>query len=253
MSIVSMQLIGQSKTLKGRILADSIEETAINIINLNKEKGTVSDANGYFEIEVEVGDMLYFSSIQYEVFEKEITEKDFLQQELKIVLLPKINELEEVRISNVKLSGDLIKDATNVKVKPFIQASNFGISQPKKKPLTQAERRLYTAKTSSGGVPLDLMLNLISGRLKKLKIIKALEDKEQKVQKGENAFRESFFINDLKISKELISDFVHYCSEDYHYENLLKRNKKLSLLEFFQEKATIYKELKKKEGVKINP
>jgi len=48
----------------------------------------------------------------------------------------------------------------------------------------------------------------------------------------------------LGLSEDLISDFMYYCAEDKYFENLLENSKRLSLLEFFQEKAKLYKALK---------
>ncbi len=245
--LLALQSFGQSQLLKGKIVVDSLQGVAINIVNLDKGIGTVNDEMGYFEIKVSIGDHLYFSSVQFEAYEKEVKEADLKKEEVKIVLLPKVNELEEVTISNIKLTGNLDKDVLSVKPKPFLQAMDLGLPQSKKKPLTQAQRRLYTARSSNGLVPLDLVINMISGRLKKLKKMRELEILDQKVYQGEHAFDSLFFTKELKIPEELITDFVYYCTDDVHYSKLLSRDKKLNLLEFFQEKAAHYITIKKKE------
>ncbi|MBZ9728855.1 hypothetical protein LB467_04085 [Salegentibacter sp. JZCK2] len=64
----------EKQQLTGKIEADSIE-ALIHIINLTKEKGSVSDKEGNFNIEATENDLLLISSVQFHRKEIKITSK----------------------------------------------------------------------------------------------------------------------------------------------------------------------------------
>lgn len=230
----------QNTRLKGRITADSLQGFAINIVNYTKEIGTTNDQNGFFEIPASVKDSIIFSSVQYKVISVIVSESDLDNETFKVALYPIVQKLDQVNVSNVKLSGDLTKDTKEIQLKPHLDNRILGLPVRNIKQPTLEVRRIYTA--SSG--PLDLLLNSLNGKLKKLKKLKEIADLERLIQKGERAFNAKFFTNDLGLPENLISDFIYYCSEDKYFEDLLANAKRLSLLEFFQKKAKSYKEFK---------
>ncbi|MBW1297135.1 hypothetical protein [Aquimarina litoralis] len=228
---------GQNTRLKGTIVADSLQGFAINIVNYTKKIGTTNDQSGFFDIPASANDSIIFSSVQYKVVSIIVSEDDLDKETFKIKLFPVIQKLDQVNVSNVKLSGDITKDAKDIQIKPHIDNRVLGLPVRNIKQPTLEVRRIYTA--SSG--PVDLLLNTLNGRLKKLKKLKELADLESLIEKGERAFDTTFFTEDLGLPENLISDFVYYCSEDEYFENLLENTKRLSLLEFFQKKSKEYK------------
>ncbi|MFD2564542.1 hypothetical protein [Aquimarina rubra] len=231
---------GQSQRLKGRIIADSLEGFAINIVNYTKKIGATNDQIGYFEIPSEVNDSIIFSSVQYEVISIIVSENDLNNDDFEIQLHPVIQKLDQVNISTVSLSGNIDKDTKYIEIKPFVNNKSLGLPFRDIKQPTQIERKIYTAKS---GI-IDRPINYLNGTLKKLKRIKALQDLDRLIQKGEASFSLTFFTKDLGLPENLISDFMYYCAEDKYFENLLENTKRLSLLEFFQEKAKLYKKYK---------
>jgi len=238
---VSLGALGQSQWLKGKIVADSLEGFAINIVNFTKKIGGTNDERGYFKIPADVNDSIIFSSVQYQVLSIKVAVEDINSEQFEVRLYPIVQELDQVRVSNVDLSGDITKDTKNIKVKPHLDTRILGLPLKKTRQPTKEERRIYTAKSAH----IDLLLNSLNGRLKKLKKLKEFVDLEALIHIGENAFTTAFFVEDLGLPENLISDFMYYCSEDAYFENLLENSKRLSLLEFFEEKAVFYK--KKKE------
>lgn len=103
----------EKQQLTGKIEADSIE-APIHIINLTQEKGSVSDKEGNFNIDVSEKDLLLISSVQFQRKEIKITSKIFNEKILNIELLPALTKLEQVRVHN--LSGNLGEDIANIKV-----------------------------------------------------------------------------------------------------------------------------------------
>lgn len=238
--LLSISVYGQSKNLKGRIIADSLQGYAINIVNFTKEIGTTNDENGYFEIPASPGDSIVFSSVQYQI-RSVIVHKDQFSENGFIVLLKSIiQQLEQVKISNVELSGYLDTDLKTVELHPFVDNQVLGLPFKDRPQPTLAQRRIYTAKS---GV-LDLPINYLSGKLKKLKKLKAIEDLNKIVQKGETTLDTSFFINELTLPENLIADFMYYCAKDDYFKSRIENSNKLTLVEFFQKKAISYKKHK---------
>lgn len=235
--MITFSTFGQSEKLKGVIKADSLIGYAINIVNYTKKIGTTNDDKGYFEILCSVGDSIIFSSVQYKVLALKVTQEHLQHQNLQIKLQSIVQQLDLVRVSNVELSGNLGKDTKSIETKPFVNNKTLGLPFADRQQPTQIERKINTARS---GI-LDLPINYLNGTLKKLKRIKAIEDLNLMVNKGEIALDRSFFIEDLGLPEELITDFVYYCAEDDYFEDLLENSKKLSLLEFFTEKAKAYK------------
>ncbi|MDY8138631.1 hypothetical protein [Aquimarina sp. 2201CG5-10] len=237
---ISFHGFSQSQILKGRIVADSIEGYAINIVNFTKEIGSTNDENGFFRISASVKDSIVFSSVQYEIKSIVITQEDLEKEVLEISLKPIVRQLEQVRVSNIGLTGNLSKDATVVELQPFVNNKNLGLPFGDIKQPTQAERKIYTAKS---GI-LDRPINYLNGKLKKLKRIKALEDLDRLVEKGETTFNTAFFVEALKLPENLITDFMFFCAEDEYFKDLLGNSKRLTLVEFFEKKVIFYKEFK---------
>ncbi|AXT58316.1 hypothetical protein D1815_22060 [Aquimarina sp. AD1] len=238
--VVITNTFGQSQRLKGVIVADSLDGFAINIVNYTKKIGTTNDDKGYFEIPVSINDSIIFSSVQYEIVSLVVGDFDINNEDFRIKLTPIVRKLDQVNVSNINLSGNIDKDTKGIKTKPFVSNKSLGLPFRDIKQPTQVERRIYTAKS---GI-IDRPINYLNGTLKKLKKIKAIQDLDKLIHKGETSFSVTFFTNDLGLSEDLISDFMYYCAEDSYFENLLENTKKLSLLEFFQTKAKSYKEFK---------
>lgn len=226
--------------LKGKIVSDSLDSSAINIVNLTKELGTTNNALGDFEIETSVGDTLLFSSVQYEVREIMISQEIFKTGFLRVELFYMMNELEEVSLSNISLSGNLNNDLSNIET--FNQASVGFPMSPKTRP-TSIQRKIYTASSSS----LGLIINTLNGRLKMLKKAEAMMEYESLIDLGVDIFPTEFFTDNIHIPKNKIRLFIYYCAEDPRFKNLLIQRDALEIIEYYLEKAQEFKELHKRE------
>lgn len=235
---------GQEKSLlKGKILTQDGEISSINIINLTSEFGTTNKADGRFEIEVSLNDTLLFSSVQYEPIEIVVTEEVSKRAFLTVLLVEKIDELGEVNICNISLSGNLATDIGNI---PTLTQADLGFPMSDVPRPTSIERKLKTASNVSTtskynppgnlNVSFDGIINRLNGKTEMLQKAAANEDRAQAVDAGVAALPTSFFEN-LSIPENRIRDFVHYCAEDVNYYRLLSETKRLELVEFFQSKA----------------
>lgn len=240
---IQQSIFGQTEFLEGNVIADSLQGYAINIVNMTKKIGTTNDKTGNFKIAASVNDSIIFSSVQYKVLSLTVVD-EHLREKQSFYLEPIIEELPEINFSNINLSGNIEKDAKNVEIKPYVNNQNLGLPFKDIKQPTQAERKLYTATRSSGFVSVDYIINLISGKIKKLKRNKRIDYQEKRVKRARKVFVDDFFIEDLGIPKEYIDDFIYYSSEDKMFEVLLQPSSKLNLLKFLEQKSKEYKEYK---------
>ncbi|HET8839319.1 MAG TPA: hypothetical protein VFM82_10045 [Flavobacteriaceae bacterium] len=233
----------QEETIvKGRIIFSSLNMSEINIINLSTNLGTVNNPEGEFKIAVAVGDRLLFSSVQYEPKYISITQEIFDKRWFQVKLVPALNELEPVTISNIDLSGNLWSDTELVEVKPFFNNNSLGLTTPAPR-LSVEDRRLYTATTGGPGIiPLNLILNAISGRLKKLKRLKDYAELDQLVDKGMNSMEIDFFVSECGVPEKYIASFIYFCAENPSFPSLLEKGHEFDLTEFFKEQAILFKE-----------
>lgn len=236
----------QDFQLKGQFTGENLEKSFINVINTTSYKATISQLDGQFEIPVRVGDSILISSIQYKDV-KFIVKPEYKNERIEIPLKLKINELEQVDVYSLGLTGDLDKDAGNIKTNEFNQRA-AGLPVPKKQ-LTKNERRLYAAKSSAGGIPLDYMFNLINGNIKMYKQLIQYDRVDSKKTKMASIFPERFYTEDLNLPDNLIEDFVYYCVEQHpDTVSLMQQQNTLELYEVLPGIAEEY--LKLKEGEK---
>ena len=239
--------------LEGRVINDSIEHEYLHILNLTLQKGTITTQSGNFTIPVRQNDTLYISALQFKHQEIVITPQIFERRYIEIKLETEVTELEDVNISDTDLSGRLGDDMNLPKLeKPFDLAA-AGLPVYTGPVRTQEERRLYTATHSAGGIiPVDAVINAISGRTAYLKKIVKLSNMELKVQEARNLVSDSTYIYRLRIGPRYIDDFVHYVYMDQQeHLAIASSNNPLALMEMLLEQAPLYIRSKEQEGVAV--
>lgn len=246
MTISSTTLLAQEEImLVGQVLNDTIDRSNLNVVNISLQKGTTTSGSGVFIIPTRLGDTINISAVQYESRQFIVNKTMYARKKITLYLNPKITELQEVKISNLELTGDIDKDVANAKLQKQIFPSDLGIPENTAPERTVEERRYYTAITSGAGIPLDGLINSITGRLKMLKKHIEVSRFEKKVQDARYEFSDSLYMKQLNIPKERIEDFVYYVFEDRASQEFVDQGNALGLLEFMMDKSKRYLELVK--------
>ncbi|GGG28404.1 hypothetical protein GCM10011344_31440 [Dokdonia pacifica] len=246
--------------LKGNVLNDTIEKASLNVVNLNLRKGAITNEAGVFEIPVRLHDTIHISAVQYESREFIVTQKIYNEKEVSLYLVPKINELDEIQLSNRLLSGNLEEDASSSSLKKQLalvkDMSDKGLLQDIKVPTKEA-RRLHTATTGINGkggigitgfiVPLPLIINGISGKTKRLKKHIAVVAYQEQIEGALNRFPDSILIAYLKIPEEQLEDFVFYALKDEKKLKTINVDNPILFLDYLYEKSIKYHALREKE------
>ncbi|MCM4155882.1 hypothetical protein [Christiangramia antarctica] len=226
--------------LEGRIISDSLVPQSVNVVNLNIEKGSLSKEDGSFQIPVRVNDSILFSSLQFETRIIVISEEIFEKKNLVMRVYPKMNELDEIRISDIKLTGNLGEDIQQIKT---FKREMYGIPE-NTVPISQNERMMYTATHSAGGIPLDLLLNTINGKINMLKKVRKNDVLSKYAERGLNTAGISFFVNDLGIENDEVINYLYYCAEKPEFRHLIDVKDVFGILQFYSENLAGFEQLR---------
>jgi len=225
---------GQMK-LFGKV-TNSSDIEGIHVFNKSYHKYTITNIKGEFSIPVRVNDTIVFSGIQFQLKELVVTPEIINRQPLSVLLKEQVNELDAVYIKPT-LSGDLFKDAQQIKTKQQVTAKTLGLPNAHVIPPSQAERRLYTATSASSSV--DALINVISGRTKMLKKMVGYAKKTNLENTVVSNFSQ-IMIEDFKIPEDKLFDFLYYTSSDVLFSQIVKTNSNIIIYDFIKAKSKTY-------------
>ncbi len=242
---ISLLSFGQNNLwLEGRIVVKTLELEAVNIVNLTKEIGTISNSLGYFKIKAEPGDQIVFSSIQFQLKKLVITKEDLQSDNFTVFLEPEVNELDEVRISEYILSGDIQKDIQEIPTYED-RLPLWNAAQIKEMRIVWQDDAQSPVKNialgqgsnqASVSIDIGILINLISGAFKNKS--KHIESKTQIT----DFYKEEFFIKELEIPETEFYNFLDFLNEEKNLKTVLKTNDNLKILEFLIKQVKIFKE-----------
>ena len=201
------------KLLVGKIMSNDVAVDKVNIENTTTGKTTISNELGIFRIPVKTGDALVFSAVNLETKRKVINNEDLLTEQIFIKMSQSMTPLKMVNVNeNANITAEILG------IIPYCQ-----------KKYSPAERRYHEATTGGGIVPLNPILNAISGRTMMLKKEIQAEKKEKLLLQLDGWFEEDFYVDHLKIDKDYIKGFHYFLIEDTDFVRALKaKNKTLT-------------------------
>ncbi|CAL2086933.1 carboxypeptidase-like regulatory domain-containing protein [Tenacibaculum sp. 190524A05c] len=232
-------LHSQEITIKGKVEDNVGIVKNVNILNTESKKGIFSDDEGYFSLKVKLGDKLEFTSIQHYKKEVYIDLNTIKTKALNIKLQSKDYLLDEVEIKKTLLSGTLAVDTKFAKeTKREEVMKNLGFN-PYIKKKSQIERKIHTASTSSGIIPLGLLINTLSGRMRVLKKQREIAENETKMTYIDKNYR-THIIHDLKIDSINVDRFIYFMHLDKNFKEVYKKGD-MKLIPFLKEQAILFK------------
>lgn len=254
----------ERKILKGRIIADTIEVENLTVFNITSNVGAVTNVDGKFSIKARPSDTLYIQGISYESKKYIITDRDFWQEELEILLKVKITELNEIEITPYTLTGNIKQDTKRIKVygEGF---SKIDMSIKHYEDNVRIGSPINTAMPSHfapNGAAFDFIA--IGRGLGKLLGIKGnpkknservFEERRQRDIQSKSfsdhifeRFSYNFFVETLKIRHEDISMFLQYAEMPVKDLSLfLKPEYEIQLIEYLTAKAKLFNSEKQVE------
>lgn len=228
------------KILQGIVLVNQLPVENVHIINLSSEKSTVSNSDGRFSIQVKEDDLLTFSAVHLDYWRKSIRKADLEKGFVEINMTVKSIDLDNVEVTEYTQ----------------INAVSAGIIAKPVKKYTPAERRLKTAgdfkywhllNILGGALPLDPIINKISGRTAMLKKELSIEKKEYLIQALDLIFDTTYYTDLLEIPADYVTGFKMYVVEFEEMDDLIKQKKEEVLTFYMLQLLEDFKELYLKE------
>jgi hypothetical protein len=214
----------QKSELKGKVMSSIKDLEGITVTNLRSNYSTLTESGGYFTIRVLVNDTLQFSAVQFKD-RKVVVRASDLQSDVFYVNLELISyDLKEVVVDQHK----------------GINAVSMGILAVPAKKYSPAERKLHEATTGGGIVPLNPILNAISGRTSMLKKEIEVEKKEYTIRKLNEWFEANFYTERFKIPTAYIEGFQYFLADDPQFESAVRSKNKTLTVFLMGEVAVTY-------------
>lgn len=192
--LVALVGVAQERDLiQGKIVSRSKNLEGIYVSNVNTGEAVLTSKGGYFGIEAQLHDTLMFSGALFIGYRRALDDLDFKREVLLIPLEENelMNQLDEIIITK-------------------ITSESLGIVPKGIKKYTPAERRLYTATSGGGLIPIDMIVNAISGRTKMLKKALKYEKQEMRKEKLLDYFSVSYFADNFHIPEKYGTGFAYY-------------------------------------------
>ncbi len=213
----------------------------VNIININKVKGAITNGSGFFEIQATINDTLHISCIGFQSIKVRVTNDWIKNKTTKIKITPKAVALEEVFIRPYNLTGFLEIDSKLIPIKENYRYSISGLT-------SSYEAGDYSPNAFGrvlGSIfnPADMLYNFFGKNPKELRKLKEMrkDDTVRNVLESK-VDRETIAIL-LGIDKKEIAEILERCS---YSETFIKTANDLQIMDAISECYEEYKILKKK-------
>ncbi len=239
--------------MKGKVTAGSGEVTGVTIQNLTSRRATITDFEGNFAIRANTGDTLVFSAVQFKRKIVPVTETLFATSFVVVPLEEFVNKLKEVVVQPFGLSGDIDRDINDLQLQNEVSAVALGLPNAGKAHPTQSERLLAEAKGGTWslgagavgagtGIPINPIINAITGRTKKLKNRVKVDRTYARTQNVRREVTDSIFEVEFKIPKTKVADFMYFCEIDEEFQLLLAQGDGLKLWGYLLDRSKLYRQ-----------
>lgn len=232
-------LQAQTKALYGHIQNEE-EVEGIHVLNTRSHLNTITNADGAFRMNVEVGDTLIISSIKYMPEQIAVTPAIYETGRLSVVLEPLVNELNEVLLFP-KLSGDLARDIKRIPVVDSLNFDDVGIPGFKGKPQEKIPNLIGQVITPTS-VDFEGLYKHLSGYYKTLRTKRKWEAQNQVAVQVMHHYTPSFFTEVYGIPENRLYDFVLFCVETSTIQDDFLLQKHGKVHDIFATKSKIYLE-----------
>lgn len=186
--------------------------SAVLVFNLKSGKKVYTNSQGEFSILASTNDELRFVRNNFDRNSKIVTAQEF-NSSLKIMISRSIQEIEEVKVPAVRLTGDLNQDSRNLtKFDKVAQLQReVGVPGPPEKPReTPADFKNDVLLPLIGlSLKPQAIYNLISGDARRMKAQYRYDDLQDKIWWIRGKVGDEYFIK-MEIPAEKISEFLQY-------------------------------------------
>lgn len=217
------------KNIEGIVISDGILLAGVDVINDRSRTSQITNTSGHFSILAQVGDTLIFHSTNYQAKKIRIKEADFGNPNFKISLYKKIEELEEVIISN-NVQPVLIS-------KHIVNNRYFGDS---KSALTNPY--MYTAEIAEAP-DLVKIASLVAKVFKKPRDVSESKPVIGFREFVNSSYDRAYLKKTFQLKDDEVSLFLEFCEADAKANSVKESGDKMALLELMIRKNEEFKRL----------
>lgn len=209
------------------------------VYNLNNKSFSLTNANGEFQIKAGLKDTLLISHIAYGSKKIALSNKNVSNRKINPVVFEKsANELDAVYIDN---QNDAVR---------------LGLPNAGKEVMTRSERRLNAAGDVPiwalpgffiGAVPLETVINKITGKTKELKQEVATEKQLIQTEYLTNKYY-NLFVNRWKMDEQTVQQYLYFVSLDKDFERQVKNPESRAFQFYLTEQYLLFQEIKSQEN-----
>lgn len=240
--LITGLLYGQKfKLLSGKVDHSDLSLSGIHVVNLSRANAVITDASGFFEISIQVGERILFSGVQFKSKELIVNQSVFDSEFVTIYLEAFVNELDEVILKPHNLSGNLSSDLSNAKIKKTINFDDVGIPGYKGKRKERIPSLQEMAlNLAFAQVDIEAVYKHISGYYKKLKLKRKQDQEFQTLLKIIQFYGLYFFKENYDLEQGEVYDFVLSCKENTPLLSFFNQNRHEEVLQAFFSYSKIY-------------
>ena len=237
------QEIVHSQKVSGYIYNDNNKSALINanIININKVRGARTDANGYFEIDVQPTDTLHISLLGFQSLRVKVTNDWIKNKVAKIFLTERAIALEEVIIRPFNLTGYLEVDSKTIPINENFRYSISGLTHGYE--TGEYSPNAFGKVLGSIFNPTDLLYNFFGKNPNELKKLKEMKKDDTVRNLLASKFDRETLAVLLGIDKKEIPEILQRCS---YSESFIKTANDLQIMDAISGCYEEYKILKKR-------
>jgi hypothetical protein len=225
----------------------------ISVYNVSAQKGTITNANGEFSLEMGINDRVLFSALQFQKFTIIVDEGIIQNRSMKVYVNPAVTTLDEIIVRPHDLTGNIRVDVSRIKTVDLDTSLNISWEEmefdfefaddPSSGVENVAVREVPTAGLNVLGLVGLLGETLFRKRDTTTQKLTPLE-KAQLADASYTAiyqrFAHDYFIEVLKIPKDQIENFLYFVTENGFRPDLVQENNELKLMDFLEKQSKIY-------------
>lgn len=242
--------------ISGKIHVPQDEDSeGISVYNISSQKGTITNVDGSFEIEIAENDRVQITALQYQSFTVIVDKGIVNRKVMNIFLNPSVNQLEEVVVRPYDLSGNINADVKKIPTysgTKDLKLSYYNLKygddlDPDDKTAISgnaAEEALHSNTLKNGANVLAILggvAQLLFPNGEKISIVEQQENQSLLSNNIQQRFSKDFIAANFDIPEDKAVDFLFYAQENGLDQDLLKPKNEMQLMEFLFKKSKEYK------------
>ncbi len=243
--VTSLAFAQDDLTIEGTVLNDNDDKPLenVNIVNLNRVKGTTSNQDGFFELKAQVNDTLYFSYLGFKSIRVRVTNDWLKFGDIKVKMTELGIALEEVVVRPVQLTGYVEVDAKIIPVYDDYRYRISGLGSG----YEGGQQQPGAISKVLGAIfnPADFLYNVFGKRPKQMRKLRQMKEDDNIRNLLQSKFDRETLMAVLQLERADVNEILNNCS---YSEAFIMTANDLQILDAISECYEEYKILNRDRG-----